>query len=57
MDRFLSLQVGQVLRIMRLMRIFRILKLARHSMGLRAFGFTLKQCYHQVRLDWTAVVL
>ncbi|XP_006863806.1 PREDICTED: potassium voltage-gated channel subfamily V member 2 [Chrysochloris asiatica] len=41
-------KVGQALRTMRLMRIFRILKLARHSTGLRAFGFTLRQCSEQV---------
>ncbi|KAM4876390.1 potassium voltage-gated channel subfamily V member 2 [Thomomys bottae] len=41
-------KVGQVLRVMRLLRVFRILKLARHSTGLRAFGFTLRQCYQQV---------
>ncbi|KAG8430508.1 hypothetical protein GDO86_008191 [Hymenochirus boettgeri] len=41
-------QFGKMLKIIRLMRIFRILKLARHSTGLRAFGFTIRQCYQQV---------
>ncbi|XP_078524385.1 potassium voltage-gated channel subfamily V member 2-like [Lissotriton helveticus] len=41
-------QLGKVLKIVRLMRIFRILKLARHSTGMRAFGFTIRQCYQQV---------
>ncbi|XP_018420851.1 PREDICTED: potassium voltage-gated channel subfamily V member 2-like [Nanorana parkeri] len=41
-------QFGKVLKIICLMRIFRILKLARHSTGLRAFGFTIRQCYQQV---------
>ncbi|MBN3317166.1 KCNV2 protein, partial [Atractosteus spatula] len=41
-------KVSKVLKVIRLMRIFRILKLARHSTGLRAFGFTIRQCYQQV---------
>ncbi|XP_028672782.1 potassium voltage-gated channel subfamily V member 2 [Erpetoichthys calabaricus] len=41
-------KLSKVLKVIRLMRIFRILKLARHSTGLRAFGFTIRQCYQQV---------
>ncbi|XP_060761439.1 potassium voltage-gated channel subfamily V member 2 [Neoarius graeffei] len=41
-------KVSKVLKIVKLMRIFRILKLARHSTGMRAFGFTLRQCFEQV---------
>lgn len=40
-------RVSQVLKVIKLLRIFRILKLARHSTGMRAFGFTLRQCYQQ----------
>ncbi|KAG9347319.1 hypothetical protein JZ751_004886 [Albula glossodonta] len=42
--------VGKVVQILRLMRIFRILKLARHSVGLRALGSTLRHSYHEVGL-------
>ncbi|KPP63882.1 potassium voltage-gated channel subfamily V member 2-like [Scleropages formosus] len=41
-------KVSKVLKVVKLMRIFRILKLARHSTGMRAFGFTIRQCYQQV---------
>ncbi|XP_041964565.1 potassium voltage-gated channel subfamily V member 2 [Alosa sapidissima] len=40
-------KVSKVLKVVKLMRIFRILKLARHSTGMRAFGFTIKQCFEQ----------
>lgn len=41
-------KVSHVLKVVKLLRIFRILKLARHSTGMKAFGFTLKQCSQQV---------
>lgn len=44
-------KVSKVLKVVKLMRIFRILKLARHSTGMRAFGFTIRQCSEQVWRD------
>lgn len=40
-------RLSHVLKVIKLLRIFRILKLARQSTGMRAFGFTLRQCYQQ----------
>ncbi|XP_062406870.1 potassium voltage-gated channel subfamily S member 3-like [Sardina pilchardus] len=42
--------VGKVVQVLRLMRIFRILKLARHSVGLRALGATVRHSYEEVGL-------
>ncbi|XP_023662414.2 delayed-rectifier potassium channel regulatory subunit KCNS3-like [Paramormyrops kingsleyae] len=42
--------VGKVVQVLRLMRVFRILKLARHSVGLRALGATVRHSYHEVGL-------
>ncbi|XP_076841833.1 potassium voltage-gated channel subfamily S member 3a [Brachyhypopomus gauderio] len=42
--------VGKVVQILRLMRVFRVLKLARHSVGLRSLGATLRHSYHEVSL-------
>ena len=41
-------RLDRVINVVKLLRVFRILKLARHSTGMRAFGFTLRQCYQQV---------
>ncbi|KAF7647594.1 hypothetical protein LDENG_00169930 [Lucifuga dentata] len=41
-------KLSHVLKVIKLLWIFCILKLARHSTGMRTFGFTLRQCYQQV---------
>lgn len=41
-------KLSHVFKVIKLLRIFRILKLARHSTGMKAFGFTLRQCSQEV---------
>ncbi|XP_029988383.1 potassium voltage-gated channel subfamily V member 2-like [Sphaeramia orbicularis] len=50
-------KVSHVLKVLKLLRIFRILKLARHSTGMKAFGFTLRQCYEQVSCIFLFIAL
>lgn len=49
--------IQQALKVFKFLRVFRIFKLARHSTGMRAFGFTLRQCYQQVSCIFLFIVL
>jgi potassium voltage-gated channel Shab-related subfamily B protein 1 len=42
--------VRRTLQVFRVVRIFRILKLARHSVGLKSLGMTLKQSYKELTM-------
>ena len=42
--------VRRTLQFFRVLRIFRVLKLARHSIGLKSLGMTLKQSYRELTM-------
>ncbi|XP_071342090.1 potassium voltage-gated channel subfamily V member 2-like [Trachinotus anak] len=50
-------KLSHVLKVVKLLRVFRILKLARHSTGMRAFGFTLRQCYQQASCIFLFIIM
>ena len=43
-------EVRRIAQFFRIMRIVRIFKLARHSTGLQAFGYTIRQSYKELGL-------